>query len=238
MLTQASYWVEVAAAVADVALLLRLLFLRLQRTYLFITIVCVLAVFFDAVTLWLGMQSAEASRVSLYSRFLYVLIYPAAAWEVFEEIRSRVSQLRRAAIFRLISSLIMAAIFGAVFIAFSDTAEAGGTEAVITMLAIVLWTGSSVASLAFLWSMHRAVRKQQIALPNNTFVWLIFFELLLAAEVVSCIYVIAAPLLNQNAGNIAEIVLNVYEIVIIAWCVWKLRADISKVPSASENAPL
>lgn len=238
MLNQATYWVAVAAAVADGLLLLRLLFLRLQRTYLFITIVCVLAVFFDVVTLWLGLQSAESGRVSLYSRFLYVLIYPAAAWEVFEEIRSRIAQLRRAAMLRLFSSVMMAAIFGLVLIAFADTGEAGGTQPVVTMMAVVLWTGSSVASLAFLWSMHRAVKKQQIALPNNTFVWLRFFELLLAAEVVTCIYAIGAPLMKQNVEDIVDIVLNLYGIAITLWCVRKLRAIASDVPSASENARL
>jgi hypothetical protein len=238
MLNQGTYWVEIAAAVVDALLLGRLLLLKLQRTYLFITIVCVLAVFFDVVTLWLGIQSAESGRVSLYSRFLYVLVYPAAAWDVFEEIGSRVAQLRRAAMFRLASSLIMAALFGVVFLVFADTSESGGTEASVALLAIVLSTGSSIASVAFLWSMHRALRKQKIALPNNTHVWLVFFELLLAVEVLICIYAIAGPLLNETAEDIANIVFNTYGIVITLWCVWKLRPVASDLPSASAKASL
>lgn len=238
MLNQASYWVEIAAAAVDVLLLARFLLLRLQRTYLFIAIVCVLAVFFDAVTLWLGIQSAESGRVSLYSKFLYVLVYPAAAWDVFEEIGPRIGQLRKAAMLRLGSSLIMAALFGFVFVMFADTGESGGTQATVALLAVVLWTGSSVASLAFLWSMHRAVRKQGIALPNNTHVWLIFFELLLAAEVLMCLYAIAGPLLNETAENIADIVFNTYGIGITLWCVWRLRPIASNLPSASEKASL
>ncbi|MBV8572229.1 MAG: hypothetical protein JO319_16535 [Acidobacteriaceae bacterium] len=237
MLNQVTHWVEIAAAVIDALLLMRVLQLRLQRIYLFITIVCVLAVFFDGVTLWLGIQSAESGRVSLYSRFLYVVIYPAAAWEVFEEIRARIAPLRRAAMLRLITSLIMAAIFGLVFIAFADTAQAG-SQGVITLLAVVLWTGSSVASVAFLWTMHRAIKKQKIALPNNTFVWLVYFELLLALEVVICIYAIAGPLLNQGAEDIADIVFNTYGMLITLWCVWKLRAIASGVPSAQEKPSL
>jgi hypothetical protein len=238
MLNQATYWVEITAAVADALLLGRFLLLRLQRTYLFIAIVCVLSVFFDVVTLWLGIQSAESGRVSLYSRFLYVVIYPAAAWEVFQEIQTRVAQLRKAAISRLISSVIMAALFGILFITFANTGESAGSQGVIAMLAIVLWTGSSVASLAFLWSMHRALRTQKIALPNNTFVWLVFFELLLAVEVVMCIYAIAGPLFNEATENIADIVFNTYGIAITLWCVWKLRPVTSDLPSASANASL
>ena len=238
MLNHATYWVEIAAAVADVLLLGRFLLLRLQRKYLFIAIVCVLSVFFDVVTFWLGIQSAESGRVSLYSRFLYVVVYPAAAWEVFEEIHSRVGQLRKAAISRLVSSLIMAALFGVLFVTFADIGESGGSQGATAILAIVLWTGSSVASLAFLWTMHRAVRSQKIELPNNTFVWLVFFELLLAVEVVMCIYAIAGPLFNQATENIADIVFNTYGIVITLWCVWKLRPLTSDLPSASANASL
>ena len=138
ILGQATYWIEIAAAVVDALLLLRFLMLKLQRTYFFIFLVCLLAVFFDGVGLWLGIQSQESARVSFYSRFLYVFLYPAAAWDVFEEIRAQVAKPRRTALFRLISSLLMATIFGFLVLAFADTGNAG-SQGAIAMLGVVLW---------------------------------------------------------------------------------------------------
>ncbi|MBV8552389.1 MAG: hypothetical protein JOY54_13885 [Acidobacteriaceae bacterium] len=238
MLNQATYWVEIAAAVADVMLLLRVVLLKLQRTYLFITLVAVLAVFFDGVTLWLGTQSQESQRVFVYSRFLYAFLYPAAVWDVFEEVHSEVGKLRKTAISRLLSSLLMALLFGLLFTAFADTNEAGGGEALTAMLGIVLWAASSVACVAFLWTLHRAIRAQKIPLPNNTFVWLVFFELLLLAEIAGCIFAIVAPLINANIANGVDVVVNVYGIAITLWCVWRLRGTASGVPSAPEKASL
>jgi len=238
MLNQANYWIEIAAAVVDALLLLRFLLLKLQKTYFFIFLVCVLTVFFDVITLWLGIQSQEAGRVTFYSRFLYVFLYPAAAWDVFEEIRAQIAKVRRLAIFRLVSSVFMATIFGLLFIAFADTSGDGGREAVITLLGLVLWAASAVASLAFLLTLHRETRKQKITLPNNTFVWLVFFELLMAVEVLVCVAALALPLLNSRVEDVADICFNTYGILITIWCVWRLRAVVSDLPSASEKASL
>jgi len=238
MLNQATYWIEVAAAVTDALLLLRIVLLKLPRTYLFITLVAVLAVFFDVVALWLGVQSQESGRVFFYSRFLYAFLYPAAAWEVFEEVGTELGKLRRTAVFRMVSSLLMALIFGLVFAAFADTGEDSGGQATLAMVGIVLWAASSVASVAFLWTIHKVIKSQKIPLPNNTFVWLIYFELFLAAEVAACLFAIAAPLVNTAFADVVDMVVNVYGIAITLWCVWRLKAAASGVPSAPEKASL
>src|SRR5579875_1216112 len=103
MLNQVNHWMDFVGTAVDCALLLRILLLRLHRTYLFITLAAVLAVFFDGILLWLGPDSREFSRVFIYSRFLYIVVFPAAAWDVFEEAKGPVASLRRLGMRRLVS---------------------------------------------------------------------------------------------------------------------------------------
>ena len=70
MLDQVTHWIEIASAAVDGLLLLRVLQLKLQRIYVFITLACVLSLFFDGVSIWLGTQSREAGMAFLYSRFV------------------------------------------------------------------------------------------------------------------------------------------------------------------------
>ncbi len=238
MLTQTNHWLEFVATAIDAALLLRILTLKLHRTYTFITLAATLAVFLDGVMLWLGSDSKEFTRVFVYSRFLYAFVFPAAAWDVFEEIKAQVAKLRRLAIFRLISSLILAAIFGFMITGFASIEDQNGGPALGPTLALVIWAASSTASLALLWSMHRAIRAQHIELPRNTLVWLIFFQLSLIAEVLACLFTIAGPLLSAPVPDVLALLLSLYGIGITVWCIWKLRALPSDVPSAPEQAKL
>lgn len=238
MLTQANHWLEFVATAIDVALLLRILTLKLHRTYTFITLAATLAVFLDATMLYLGSESKEFVRAFIYSRFLYGFVFPAAAWDVFEEIKTQVAKLRRLAIFRLVSSLILAAIFGFIIAGFAEVEDQSGGPALGPTLALVIWAASSTASLALLWSMQRAIRAQHIELPRNTFVWLIFFQLSFIAEVLACLFTIAGPLLSAPIPEVLGLILSLYGVVITIWCVWKLRALPSDVASEPEKAKL
>lgn len=235
MLSQANHWIDIAAAVIDALLLCRVLFLRLHRVYAFITLACLLDLFFDVVLLWLGTGSPESARVFLYSRFIYAFLFPAIAWDVFEEIKPQISKLRRLAMIRLISGLLLAAIFGLLVSAFADYEASAGASRV-GAIAVVLWAASATASLAFLWTLHRGLRAQKIDRPNNTQVWLVFYELSFIGEVLVCFFSITAPLLHPGVVAILEMVFSAYGIAITGWCIVRLKALPSDVSSAPEKA--
>jgi hypothetical protein len=229
---------EIAGTAIDGLLVCRILMLKLHRLYLFITLACLVGVFFDGVQLWLGAGSPEDIRVFLYSRFLYVFLFPLAAWDVFEEAKTEISKLRRLAIVRLISGLFFAAIFGFIVSAFVQNNETEGEPVTLATLALVLWAGASTATLAFLWTLHRQIRAQNIVRPNNTFVWMVFYELTLAGEVLNCLGVIVFPLMSQTAQDVVNLLFLTYGIGIGVWCILKLRRVASDVPSAPASASL
>jgi hypothetical protein len=237
MLRDVNHWLQIAGTAVDALLLARILLLRLHRTYLFITLACVLAVFFDGVELWLGAESREFGRVFVYSRFLYAFVYPVAAADVWEEVKGQLSRLRRVGIIRLSSSLLLATIFGLIVSSFASSDDNG--DVLVTTFAVVLWAASSAASLAFLWSMRRVTIAQKIELPHNTSVWLTFWGLSLLGEVIACFLVIIVPLFRASIMDALDLLLNCYGILIALWCVWRLRGiSSSKLPTAPESASL
>lgn len=238
MLHQASHWIEIAGIAVSALLLCRVLALRLYRTYLFITLACVLDLLFGGVFLWLGEGSQAGDRVFVYSRFVYALVYPMAAWDVFEEIKAQIAKLRRLAIGRLISGLFFAVIFGLIMAAFIDTGDANSGSIVVSTLALVLWAGSTTASLAFLFTINRVLRAQPITKPNNTNVWMYYFGLSFFAEVIFCFLLIATQTASEALKDVLAIVFSAFDIVLVSWCILKLRPAVSDLPSASENARL
>ena len=235
MLIQVNHWMEILGTGVDLLLLARVLMLRLFRVYLFITLVCVLTVFFDGVSLWLGTGSVENFQVFLYSRFLWAVMYPLASWDVFEEVKGQITKLRRVAIGRLVSGLFFAAVFSMIFLAFVDTGEQNSTLNLTGTFGIILWAGSSTASLAFLWTIHRAMRAQNVMKPNNTSVWLIFYEFSLAAEILSCV-VLLMPLKEGTLSRGIELAFLVYSIAVTVWCTVRLRPSSTNAEPASETA--
>lgn len=236
MLDQVILWVDITSLAAEVLLLMRVLQLRLQHVYLFITLACGLSIFFDLGQLWFGLNSAESQRIFLYSRFLYAAVYPLVAWDAFEEMKPQVSQMRRMAAVRLISALCIAAIFGFILTLFlnADQDQAGGMS---TGMAIILWAGSSAASLAFLFTLQRASKAQQLARPHNTFVWATFYQLILVCELVACFSDTVAALINATplAMGVLQICLILSGLAITVWCTARLKripADVSTVAKA------
>ncbi len=239
MLTQANHWLEIVGTAFDAILLARILLLRLYRLYVFITLGCVLAVFFDAVLLWLEPEPKTSATVFICSRFIYAFLFPLIAWDVWEEIGAQIAKLRRLAIVRLISGLVFACMFGVIVSVFVDSSDPNGDSAVLATLGLVLWAGSSTATLAFLWTLHTQTHNQKVELPNNTRVWLLFWELSLLAEVFNCFCFLLIPLVkNHLVPDYIQLLFSIYGIAITTWCVFKLRAITSSVPSAPANAGL
>lgn len=237
VLDQINYWVAVTGTAVDVLLLARVLQLRLPRTYLYVTLFCLVGVFFDGVQLWFGLHSDTTARISLYSRFLYAFLYPLAAWDAVEEMKGPVLQIRRVLLARLISAMLLAAVFGfivSLFLTSDDTNE----SFLSTALALVLWAGSSAATLGFLWSLQKMLKAQQITRPHNTVVWMTFFQLTLLAEIASCFGSVAGSFANATVQTSIEIVLTLYVTVITIWCITKLKkveSDIATEASSSAS---
>lgn len=238
MLSAANHWIEIAGTAVDALLVCRVLLLKLQRVYIFITLACLLLLFFDGVGLWLANDSEAGLRVFLYSKFLYAFLFPFVGWDVFEEMKSQISNFRRVAAGKLISGLLFASIFGFLLSVFAAPADSTGQPALVATLGLVLWAGSSTATLAFLWSLHRTIRTQNMPRPNNTSVWMAFWQLFLLSEVLFCFCFLILPFMKNLAQDILTIVFNTYGIVISAWCILKLRALPSDVPSAPADARL
>jgi hypothetical protein len=235
MLDHVNYWMDIGGTVVDGLLLLRILQLRLHRIYFFISLAAFLSLFFDGVMIWLGPRSHEFVLVFIYSRFLYAFVFPAAAYDVWEESKSQVANIRRPAAFRLVSSLLIASVLGLVITGFAASDDAG-EGVVLGTFAVILWAASTTASLAFLWSVHRLARAKKVELPSNTAVWLLYYQLSLAGEVVACLLLIVDQQFSAFAGAVLDLSLGIYEIAITLWCIWHLRALSSDVPSAHEGA--
>jgi hypothetical protein len=238
LLSQVNHWLDFAATAIDLLLLLRVLTLKLHRTYFFIALACLLSVFFDGIALWLGVDSQENFRVFLYSRFLYAFVFPVAAWDVFEEFTPHLTKLRRLAISRTITSLVLITLFGLALSAFLSSASDADDSTFTKTLAVFVWTGSAAASLSFLWVMHKEIRAQKLSPPRNTFVWLVFYELILLGEIVNCFLLQIAGVFNQPAANAVTLALLTYGMAITLWCAIKLRALHPEAPSEPANANL
>lgn len=237
MLHQATYWTELTGIAVSAILLCRVLALRLYRVYLFITLACILGLLFDSAGFWLGEKSQASSRIFIYSRFLYAFVFPMAAWDVFEEIKTQVAKLRRLAIVRLVSGLFFAVIFGLIMATFTD--DSNGESAVAGVLALVLWVGTSTASLAFLWTIYRVLRTQPIVRPNNTNVWMYYYGLSFLAEVLFCFsWFVAESVRSETFGDVLAIVFTIFDILLTIWCIVKLRAIPSDLPSEPQSAQL
>ena len=239
MLSQVNIWVERIGMVFDLVLMLRILLLKLHRTYLFITLFTLLGLFYDGVGLALGTQSEDFSRVVIVSKFLYAIVFPLAIWDLFEEAKPIVEKLRRLAMTRMISSLIFISLWGLLIAAFTGGEDSSQSQ-YLMRVAFVIWTGSIAAALAFLWVMRRGIQANKWQLPHNTNVWFRYFQLILVIEAASCLLDLIVPSVKAMGSHLAEPiaegsepVLQVCAMVITGWCVFKLRST----PSSNADVP-
>jgi hypothetical protein len=240
MLSQINLWLERFGMLLDVLLVLRILSLRLHRTYLFITLAAVLSVFYDAIGLTLGLESERYFRVVILSKFLYAIVFPLAIWDVFEEAKPLVEKTRQLAMSRTIGSLIFITLWGLIISAFTASDD-GDQIGYLIRLAVIVWTGSVAAALAFLWVMRRSGKAQAWDLPRNTRVWFRYFQIALIIEASSCVLVLGSPFLKSADSAVADIVgdsvaiiLQIMDIGLVSWCIWQLRA----VPSDAAGDPI
>jgi hypothetical protein len=233
MLNHAIHWLQIVGTLADALLLGRVLALKLHRVYVFIALYCVLEVLFDVAAWWLGWQSEASTRVYFYSRFLYAALFPAMAWEVFEEIKSQVAKLRRVPTARLISGLFVTALFACLMLATLQDKDFNGTSGLVDLVGVFLWAGSCSASLVFAWTLYRAVRAQKIELPNNTAVWLTFFMLTLLRAMLECGVILFGFKLSSAQQDVVVLVFLCFDLALTGWCILRLKA----VPSQGTATP-
>jgi hypothetical protein len=228
---------ERAGMVLDAVLMVRILTLKLQRTYLFITLFALLGIFYDGVELWLGPQSEAFIRVDFLSKFIYSIVFPLAIWDLFEEAKAIVEKLRKLAMSRMVSSLFFISVWGLLIAAFTGGDDADSSSYLVRV-AFILWTGAVAASLAFLWVMRRGIKANQWTLPRNTGIWFRYFQLLLVVEAVWCALELLLMSMKASGsslvGTIADAsspLLQFSVLGLTAWCVFRLRA----VPSDPAN---
>ena len=239
MLNQVNHWMEYAAAAVDLVLLLRVLGLRLNRTYMFLTLACALAVIFDVADLVYGDQ---APRVPIYAQLFSACLFPLAAWDIFEEMTTAVATLRRLAMLRTMASFIIISFFGLAWLSsYSESDDPTGLAFPLAITLIVS-TASSAGCLGFLWIMRRGMQLQRIGVRRNTQVWMLFFALLMAGQLLSWFAQMGGELLKPGAREsflpLVDIVLNTYGMLITLWCAAKLRSLEKDLPSPiSETEP-
>jgi hypothetical protein len=238
MLKHAIEWLQMAITVVEGLLLLRVLSLKLHRVYTFITLYCVLNLFFDAVSWYLGWETPEAGHVFIYSLFFFAPLYPLAAWDVFEESKTLVAKLRRLQMIRLASGLFITCVCALLLGLTIEPADPSGNSIMPAFLGVFLLTGSASACAAFLWFMHRFVRTNKLAIAHNTSVWIIFFMLALSLEIVNCLAEFIRALIPPLASDLMSLVLMSLDLAVLAWCILRLRAIPSDVASAPEKASL
>ena len=239
MLNQINHWMEYVAAGVDLVLLLRILGLRLQRTYLFVTLLCALAVLFDAANF---LYAQNAPRVELYSQTFLACLFPVACWDVFEEVAPLVGGLRRLAMLRTLASFIIISFVGLVWLSSLQDAEDPTGLAYPWALKIIVSTASAAGCLGFLWIMHRGIQIHKVVIRKNTLVWMIFFSLSLIGQLAASFAEMTAQSLEANAREkfwtMAVLFLNTFGAVISLWCVAKLRGlpkDLSAPISETEQ---
>lgn len=233
MFDQVVQWMEMAGTVAEGLLVCRILGLKLYRIYAFVTLFWVLNFFFDAVSWWLGWKSQETERIAAYSLFLFAALAPFAVWDVFEEVKPQASKLMRLQAIRLVSGVLITAIFGMILAISLDAKDAQGNSVLTNLLGVFFWTGSASACLTFLWFTYRIIRAQNVPLPHNTFVWRTFLLLYLALSIVDSVFIFVRALISVTASNVMAILISLLELALMCWCIIRLKA----VPSHAPNAP-
>ena len=227
MLDQVARWTEIAGTVADVLLLLRIVTLRLYRTYQFVTLYCVVVVGLDAAGWMLGLASKESERVFVYSRFLMIVIFPLAAWDCFEVLPESLRVFRRPQLIRLIAGMLLTTMLAMLV---GATADSGNPYDVTVEVAIIVWLSAAAASLGFIWIMRRLARVQKLALTANTETLSLFFLLALVLEVLAAASVVM-PM--RSAAPTIEIGLSLAGAAVSAWCILRLRPE-SQLTEPSE----
>jgi hypothetical protein len=231
-------WLQMAVTVAEGLLLVRVLSLKLHRVYAYITLYCVLNLFFDAASWYLGWETPETGRIFIYSLFFFAPLYPLAAWDVFEESKTMVGKLRRLQMIRLISGLLLTSLCALLLGLTIEPTDASGNSMMAPFIGVFLLTGSASACAAFLWFVHRFTRANKIVLAHNTVVWIVFFILALLLEIIDCMAEFIRSLIPALASDLLSVALLALDFLVLGWCTLRLKAAPSDQPLAPEKATL
>jgi diacylglycerol kinase len=110
--------------------------------------------------------------------------------------------------------------------------------AFLLTLTVIVSTGSATGCLTFFWAMRRAMRVQKITLPHNTFVWMVYYALLMGGQIVTWMLLLLVDALALSASAFAtciNIAVDTFSVAITVWCAVRLRALPKDVPSATLN---
>jgi hypothetical protein len=230
MLDQLVRWTAIAGTAVDVLLLVRILWLRLHRTYQFVTLYSAVEVLLDVAEWTLGLDSPETQHLFWYSRFLMLIIFPLAAWDCFEGVPGPLQALRRPQLVRLISGMLLTGILA--MLLYSTTDDKVNPFAATVSVAFLVWISAAAASLGFIWIMRRMARVQKFSLTGNPATLSIFFMLTFGLELIEGILE-ALPQSAKPVGQISEIALTLAGMAITIWCVVRLRPDVTLAETAA-----
>ena len=238
MLDQSIHWMEIIGTVVEGLLLVRILQLRLHQLYLFVTLYAVVNLLVDVVSLAVGSESDAAARIFFYSRFVYAVMYPLAAWDVFEQIKSHITKLRKLHIPRLASGLFLTALLGLILSMNIEDQDLKGTSSSTDFMGLFVWVGAASSSLLFTWHVFRTSRKQNVVFPRNTFVWAIYFIFTFGLAIIDCGFDVAGGLLPHTLLQVANLILISCDLSLAAWCLVNLKPLPPDLSSAPEKASL
>jgi hypothetical protein len=236
MLVEVTHWVEMAGVVLEALLLVRLTALKLHRVYAFVTLYWAVSLILDSAQWFYGWESKESSQISLYALFLQALLYPLLAWDVFEEMKPLVAVTLRVQASRLISGLIATVFLATLWCFFLQDQFEKQPGAMTEYFALFLWMGSTAASLLFLWTVYRAIRKQGLALPRNTKVWAVLLLVILLTQIVMYLGIASGPFVGLTGLHILDLVAGVIGVALTIWCGVSVRSVPTDVASRPQQA--
>jgi hypothetical protein len=234
MILQFIHWADMAGTVVEGLLLIRMLTLRLQRTYAFVTLYWAVNLIFDAAAWRFGWESSQTAKLQLYGLFLTAVLLPLVAWDAFEEMRKAIGKIRMLHASRMVSALFVTVVLAAFWSFINNLqsdAQAGSGTAI---MAILLWFGSACASLLFLWTLRRFVQKQSIATPRNTSVWEWLFLIVFMCQILDFV---SAPA-GETASRMVGLIVGFVSVCAMMWALIRIRAVPDEISSEPQIARL
>lgn len=226
-----------AGTVVECLMLVRILLLRLQGVYTFITLYWAVNLIFDIAAWSFGWKSQVTSRIAMYEITLLGAIFPFAVWDVFEESVAVLGKIRRVFLPKLFSGLFFAVLLGFMLAAGVDEQADPGANST-EIFGLFFWLGSALASLVFVWSVVRSTKSDRNNLSANTRVWSVFFLITLLRCVVDFMANLSGPLIGQTALGFVQLTLLLVDICLALWCMLKLRSSQPDANGAPQGAGL
>lgn len=215
--------------VAEGLLLIRILSLRLQRLYVWLTLYWAVNLIFDSAAWALGYESKQTGVLVLYSLFLLGLLFPLAAWDTFEEMKPVISKLRVLQGSQMVTGLCATLLIVTIFYAITTPDDQSAADLGILTLSPIVWFVSALSAVFFLASLRFLAKKQSLQLPHNTALWVGVFLVLLACELIQFLGVLAP----KEPAQFIEAATGIISIGATLWALVRLRG----IPTNPAPAP-